>query len=221
MKRSRYLILDAYPNPKHKNFEQFACAVIGCWVNFDICRSDEAALELIKNKMKESWVIIRIIDIEIIDENNYKNSSPKGREMFLQSLSDGFVAHIHRVRNETIFLSDLSEGLRDKFDLERIAKLLTDVGGVSLYSSSDEQWANGVTPAGVEFIPLWAGSDVPSEWLSYWPDYEIYPISPTELIEVFPIIRSEDCLVGIGGSRSALSMVHPIALRDAMNSGDY
>jgi len=215
---AHYLILDAYPDPRNKEAQQFLGATIGCWLKMDFATSEEDAEAIARDKLKGLWVVSDVVDYQIVDENCYQADNNDGIDFFRQCLVDGFVANIHHYPRETVSVGNSHD--ETQLNLLQTAALLNDQGCVSLYSTLDKQWANGVTPEGVDFIPLWVGSDPPSPWLDYWPDYESYKITANELIALLPSFQTIDCWVGLGTSFSSLVMVHPLALKDALGGAE-
>jgi len=217
-KSAQYLILDAYPDPKNEDLQQFLGATIGCWIRMDLCGLDDAGLAIAKERLQGFWIVAGEVDQHIVSEKSYGTDENGGRELFRQSLNDGFVANIHRYPRETISLDDDNSGssIEKLLNISRLAARLNGQGCVSLYSPLDEQWANGVTPEGADFIPLWAGSEPPLRWLDFWPNYEPYPVKADELVTLLPSFQSVNSWVGVETSHSSLVTVHPLALRDAI-----
>jgi len=217
-KSARYLILDAYPDPKNEGLKQFLGATIGCWIRTDLCNSDETALAFAKEKLQGFWIVACEIEQQIVSEKSYRNDKSGGGEFFRQSLIDGFVANIHRFIRETICIEDgdLDSSFKEQVDLSNLASRLIAKGCFSLYSRSDRQWANGVTPEGADFIPLWVGSRPSSRWVEFWPSYEPYPVTASELVGILQSFHLVDHWVGVAVSPSSLVTLHPLALRDAL-----
>jgi len=180
----------------------------------DYGTSEGDALAIAKEKLEGSWVVSSVVEHQIVDERCYQADTNGGGEFFRQCLIDGFVANIHRYPREVVSIDD--NGGETQLDLPRIAAALNDHGCVSLYSTSDKQWANGVTPEGADFVPLWVGSEPPLQWHDYWPGYESHKVTADEVVAILPSFQTIDCWVGLGTSLSSLVMVHPLALRNAI-----
>ncbi len=214
-----YVVVDVCPVLESNAFREYAGATVGCWVRNDLVKSEDEIQRIIeKNLSDTSWCISRILLTEIVSSETYKDKQ-EGREMFEQALTDEFVANFHLRRREIIDIDN--NNLRNVFIVECykgfVNKLKRD-GGYSLYSNNDRQWANGVSPDGDEFFPIWTNKNEIKRWLEYWPEYEIRKLDTKELCDsLLTDINECEMWVALGLSENILVTSHPIGLQRSLN----
>ena len=204
-----YLVLDCYPKIDSRFFERFAGGAAGCWVRKDICVAGQSAEALATDRLsEEGWAVVRSLLCEEVSAATYV-TKVQGREYFEQAQIDGFVVNFHVVRRESVGEDDSPQS--------NVAQLLANAvygvnlnGGVSLFSVQDRQWANGVTPDGNEFLPIWLAADDALRWRESWPGYELRALSLEELCssDFLDQVDSEEMWIGIGVGGSLLTMCH-------------
>lgn len=208
-----YTIVDCYPQPGAEVFREFAGAAIGCWIRDDVCATDPHADALIEEKLGAiGWRVARTIERQKVSSKTYDDKSD-GRDLFEQALIDGFVANLHRVKRESIGHTDLSDtAVIDALPV--VVRSIIRYGGVSLYTSADQQWANGVTATENEFVPIWPNREEAAGWLQDWPGYDLRDL-PVEALrsEFLEEINYEDMWVGLGIGKSLLITCHPIWMK--------
>jgi hypothetical protein len=168
----------------------------------------------------EGWRIARTLSTQNVSVETYAAESP-GRPRFEQAVSDGLAIQFHRRQREVILAANF-DGAADIFSTveahESILRGLRTKGAVSLYSQRDSQWANGISPDGDEFFPIWTDENAPRAWQHGWPGYEVTRLTPdTGLDELLTEINAADMWVAIQVGPSALMTTHPIGLRELLN----
>lgn len=210
-----YLVMDCYPMTGSGVFRDFAGATVGCWVRSDICGGHPGTEVFARNRVSAAgWHVVRTLVCEEVSGTTYLNKS-EGREYFEQAKTDGFVANFHvRARESIGETGDATENLSES--LVRVADMIACDGGFSLFSGRERQWANGVTPAGDEFLPLWASAEDVAGWLEFWPGYEIRRVSTGELRSSGLLERVDVSVmwIALGIGKETLTMCHGAWLQE-------
>jgi hypothetical protein len=174
-----YIIVDAFPTVEGPHFERFAGAAVGCWIASDI--SDVDALIVTKLK-EEGWDIGKVIDREVVSSETYKNKA-NGRTEFEQAVRGGFAAHVHRRARETMVLDDsLGPTPMREASAKAYREFLDQLRTGACSLIDDEQWANGVSPDGDDFFPLWSNESEARTWRTRWPHTKPRLLSITDLL---------------------------------------
>lgn len=212
-----YLILDAYPTPNGELIEQYFGAYVGCWVKPSLANTIEQAYSHAKEELEQNteWRVVGLEEHCKVDDKTYLSPEKPGYQYYQQCLIDGFVACIHTCPHEVIQTLDEPDGFQ--MTIMQAAQYLAQEGATTLYSEAQNQWANGVSPNGENFVPIWPGAEPPKHYFKDWVDYSIdeQPIDHllSNLVEIHKI---EHC-VGLGTNMGTLTTVHPLALRGAIN----
>lgn len=177
-----YTILDTYPCIESPHFEDYGGAVVGCWVTPKSIQSEDDLDRLIEEKLaEEGWEVSEKISSELVTTEDYRIKKD-GREFFDQALVDDFAANIHRWPREVMLLGDKEEeGVCSTVSYLQFLEAIRSNGAVSLSSNEDRQWANGVSPNGGDFLPLWRSAAELDPWREFWPDHEIEALPVEQL----------------------------------------
>lgn len=215
-RRCAYVVADCFPRTGSASFGEFAGGAVGCWVcsnYYDV----EVDVIIERELSSEGWNIARILSREEVSDETYAKKSD-GREFFEQAKVDGFVAQFHLRKRETIVVSG-GEPEHRADELTEFVDVVRSGGGISLYSDAARQFANGVTPDGDEFLPLWLTKDEASTWLRHWPGYELRVVTAMQLASDFlDRLVEVDMWIGLGVGKSELIMAHPAWLKAALMS---
>ena len=213
---ARYLILDAYPLNTEVRENTVGGAIIGCWIRRDLAVEIADAVALVRDRMKTMWVVSDCLQEEIVDAGTYAESRGDAREMFEQSLIDGFVTHIRTYQREVVHATP-SPGapIRDRGELAGIKH------GPWYALIEASQWAYGSTPSGQCYLPLWSASPPSADWQKTWPGHEARGVNVNEITEtILPTLaRTGDTyFVGVSRENSAMPIFHPTELLDALRA---
>lgn len=203
-----YLVVDCYPTTEANGFRDFIGATVGCWVKPDVCAEWASVEDYARDKLHAAgWNVSRMLTCEEVSSETYANRSD-GREYFEQAQLDGFVANLHvRARESIGGNGDISDDIPES--LLRVADKMARDGAFSLLGGQVRQWANGVTPAGDEFVPLWASAEQVVGWLEAWPNYETKHISAKELCSGFlEQVDAAGMWIALGTGENVLTTCH-------------
>lgn len=213
-KNAYYLVVDVFPKLWTHKFYKYAGAVVGCWIRHDIAKDENESLAFVAKKLLlSSWEIGRIISTETVNAQTYRNNKD-GIEFFRQALIDGFVFHFHMVEREVVEIGSSQIRQTQKQWKGVYESFIEEIGGCiySLSSIEDKQWANGASPNGADFFPVWSNQDAVKKWEEYWPGYEIEKIDSQEFLEYFlNEIYNSDMFLAIGVLEKLLITCHPIS----------
>jgi hypothetical protein len=204
-----YLVLDCYPKVGSDAFERFAGATVGCWVRADVCPAGLSADAFAREKLShQGWSVVSTLVSEEVSSVTYADKI-EGREHFEQAQLDGFVAHFYVRPRESIGEGGCRESSLAGA-LGSAGHEISHNGGVSLFSAQDRQWANGVTPDGDEFLPLWVTTDDAVGWLEFWPGYEPRAVTPEDLRSsgLLERVDAAGMWIALGVGRSLLTTCH-------------
>lgn len=215
-KSARYTICDAYPKISSPFFSEYVGAVVGIWVRADRVGTERQLVETIADTLAAAgWVCASIEASEIVSGTSY-SSKPEGRDLFEECLRRGISIHFHRRRRE-VFGGRGPLAHFDRALYERAVKTLGDDGGFSLYSAKDEQWANGVTPDGDDFLPIWLSATDARKWIPAWPGYGVDKLDVDEMVESFlDQVNHAKMWVALGIDPRTLITTHAVELRDTL-----
>jgi hypothetical protein len=209
-----YVIADAYPETNSLDFDSYIGAMVGSWICNDLFETQDDLLEVIAKKLKNiNWNISQIIQVEKVTSNSYKEED-SGKSFYEQALVDGFVANFNRIERE-----EMCAGDKDNNQIlykSAYNEFINHIGSglFSLYSDDDDQWANGVTPNGDDFLPLWKSKTEIEFWEKYWPGYYPQEISVKHLYnDLLDEVSKHDMWVAIGIDSIFLYTMHPISLK--------
>ncbi len=80
----------------------------------------------------------------------------------------------------------------------------------TLYSDTHNQCANGVSPNGEEFIPLWTSENNALSWQGDYPEYRLYPITKNKFIDwLLPNVEESSMMIAYGTGADYLITGHP------------
>ena len=217
-----YTVVDAYPGVETRHFEDFGGAVVGCWVTPQSIGSAEDLGRLIEARLAdEGWEIAGTISSKLVTAEDYDGKTD-GWDLFEQALTDDFVAQIHRWPREVIPLREeaAEQGICSAARYLQFVEALRAKGALSLSSTEDEQWANGVSPNGGDFLPLWASESALTPWREYWPDHEIEALSMETLCAggFLESVEDHEMLIALGIGQS-LVLTHPLRLLKDLQAG--
>jgi hypothetical protein len=204
-----HFVVDAFPLIDGPHFSGFAGAAVGCWIPTDNPLPDN----LVESELRaEGWMVGRIIRRSTVSPRTYAHKE-NGRREFKRALTHGFAAHFHVRRREII---DLDDRRTHVFSADAYLRFLRSLrgGGFSFVSDGDQQWANGVTPDGDEFVPLWVVREDAVAWQDHWRDFNLEDLSVQALVAEDGLLRGiahEEMWVAMG-SATALVSVHPLCL---------
>ena len=69
--------------------------------------------------------------------------------------------------------------------------------------TNSEQYANGVSPNGETFVPVWGSAEDALQWQEQWPGFTLKEIGePWKIREVLDLIHAEEIVCGIAGPDS-------------------
>lgn len=189
-----------------KHADNFSSAAISVWIrSADEPISAEHAEGIISKLSSEGWVIASEL-------TEWSKEPADSNEFVDQALLDGFVARVHRVETEHVLLfSDSKESASTKKQLSDFVEKVRETGLLfSLYSQKHDQYANGVSPAGGDFLPLWSTKEEIENWM---PDYPTYQITEIDLNTaknwILPELQSQTMSVAMGCNDDELILVHP------------
>jgi hypothetical protein len=213
----RFAIVDAYPVRDSSRFEESVGAIVSCWLREDLVGAS-LVQELASRLLVDSWTLGSILSEEQVTRATY-GSKLEGRERYLQAAASGFATHGHVREREVITLGDDDEPGEDVATLARYLGFLRAVKAGGIYSLSHEaesQWANGVTPDGDDFLPIWATGKEAEEWSPQFDGARLHHVGAEDLL------GDDGFLQKIAGSRmrigmgvdQCLVMTHPLLLLD-------
>jgi hypothetical protein len=216
-----YLVVDAFPAPAGPQFELFAGAIIGCWIPVGEPEPDALVATRL---LIEGWEIGRTIARERVSRATYALKLD-GRSEFDQALRSGFSAHAN-VRNRETILLDSEKGplpLRERSASSYFTYVLELLqgGGWTYQSPKECLWANGVSPDGDGFIPLWTAEVDATRWHHYWPDHLLQHVTALDLIGTNGLLGAmaeEDMWIAIS-SDGALVTTHPLLVSRDIQAG--
>jgi hypothetical protein len=193
--------------------DSYSSAAISVWISVeDQVAPTEHSDEIISELRSEGWVIAS----ELTDWSQ----QPSGSNEFVdQALLDGFVARIHRVETEHILLfSDSKKSISMTEQLSGFIKNVEETGMLfSLYSNEHNQYANGVSPLGGDFLPLWSSKEAIENWISDYPTYQITEIDlNTVRTLILPKLQSETMTAAMGCGDDELILVHPLLFKQQL-----
>jgi len=204
--KCHHFVVDAFPHMEGQSFTEYAGAAIGCWVPVS-ADPPEALIE--RNLLVEGWEVASVIEHAVVDSERYRTDD-NGRSEFEQALLLGFAAHIHGREREVLLVNEVGHAAETLMaDYPKAVRQLSR-GGYSFYSSAEGAWANGVTPDGDDFLPIWTDARDASAWAMHWPSYAVTAISVSEFLGsdgVLAGIASEDMWAAFGIG-DALVTVH-------------
>ena len=216
-----YAIVEAYPKFESEEFSVYCSAAIGCWVRKDLVDSLERLEQFIGDKILEEspWCPTHFVEVRVLSAEE-----EQGHELFEQALVDGFAARVHRVEKEVIQPNCVPDDVPfdETWDLyDDFVRRLSRDGGVSFLRADLKQYANGVSPNGGEFLPLWVSRTYAREWLPDFPGHEEEKLSAGELCEwLLPAVDAEDMLIGAGIAEKTIVTLHPLWLRDMIRESN-
>ena len=105
---------------------------------------------------------------------------------------------------------DITWELYDDF----VRRLARD-GAVSFFQADGKHYANGVSPNGDEFLPLWVSQTFAGDWIPDFPGYAETHVSTKEIGEwLLSAVNANDMLIGAGIAEKTIVTLHPLWLRD-------
>ncbi len=213
----RYVVVDCYPESGTDAFREFAGAAVGCWLRTDFGDDGAKVDTVVREKLLAAgWRVARTLECEDVTADTYAQRA-EAREYFEQARLDGFVANFHVTARESVDATHVDA--RDVATaLTNAAERIAQNGALSLYSSVAAQWANGVTPTGDEFVPLWLSEADASRWLEHWAGYDLRRLTPDALRAPGLLGKANDAemWIGMGITEARLVTCHPIWLSDML-----
>jgi hypothetical protein len=209
-----YVVADVFPTPDSDLFEGYAGAAAGCWVRGDLAGDEDAdPTSVVRQQLADAgWQVAAILDRQSVSAESYADN-PDGRQLFEQAQTDGVVVSLQLRRRERVGERGLPDGqLAAAFD--EVSRLFARDGAYSLYSEADDEWANGVTEDGDEFVPLWKDWAGASRGIGRWPSYKVCKLTPDDLSSgLLPAIHQAEMWAGIGFVDGELIMFHPLQMK--------
>lgn len=212
-----YVILDCFPDRNSRFFMDVAGAIAGCWITSADSIADAVAFA--KSCVeKEGWRVACIVEGRTTTRATELEHDC--REEVRQAILDGIAVTVRWVTRETID-ADTGELPVTPAALQRSGELIIQRGAWSLYSETDEQWANGITNTGNDFMPMWSDRASCVNWKRDWPGYAVRRISPVQLARrmILDRLATADMWVGLGVGRNTLVLAHPAWLRSQLPGG--
>lgn len=190
-----HLALECFPDRRHWNFREYAAASASYF--FVPTLWDQGSLE--SHLKEDGWISCRVLSERLVKVEDYHG---REEEALIREAEDaGLSCTIFRVRREVITTGD--------DDMSRIEEVLSHFDGRVFTLVGGDQYANGVSPAGGDFVPFWGRETDVHPWLDFWPDHSVEELSDkAEIREVLELVDSEQMMCGVGGERS-LYTFHP------------
>ena len=216
----RYLILEAFPDLSADIAAQYVMAIAGCWVAIDEAESAYAAAR--RGVESVGWTVVKVLENEVTTAQDYEVTG-KNLEYFEQAQVDGEVYRFHTVPRELICPGDALPALARESMLADHSRFLngTRASGRVWSLIQGDQWVNGVSPNGNEFLPMWPTEAGAKRWASYSEGAVTCSITLGELRDdlLLAVERSE-LLVALPTSvGDALWTHHPASLRADLLQG--
>lgn len=204
---------DCFPDFDGELADSYSYAAISVWISVE----DEVAPaehydEIIAELKSAGWVVA--------SELTEWSQEPSGSNEFVdQVLLDGFVARIHRVEIEHVLLfSDSKKSTSMTKQLSGFVEKVEETGLLfSLFSDKHDQYANGVSPLGNDFLPLWCSKEAIENWMPDYPTYQIREIDLNTVANVIlPKLQTKSIDAAIGCSDDELILVHPLLFQQQL-----
>ena len=210
---AHHVVADVYPEETSPHFTGAVGAAASCWVRPDTI-ADSLEATVAAKIASDGWRVVELLQQGRVTPQTYADK-PQEKRLLEQCLRDGFAADFHVRRREVIARTEAAAAEFTVDELRRFIASLRQGQAFSLLSDADGQWANGVTPDGDAFLPLWSTAAWASRWIEHWPGYRTSPIESAELRESFlETIHRSEMWVGAGVREDSLVTVHAIAVRD-------
>ncbi len=214
-----YFIVDVYPHATRADRKEYAGAVAGCWVCPSLLQETDLEQFVMRKLLDYGWVPCEVMSTEILSGFEHAEGT-EARQFADQAKLDGFVCHLHRVKRESVCLAEEEPEVDDVGGAVAAALEAARLGSLAgLYSSEEGQWANGVTPEGNEFFPVFLTGTIAERWVLRWPGYSARPISRQDLIGedgILQEIHEEPMWVALLAGERVLMMHHPLELEAAL-----
>jgi hypothetical protein len=208
-----HVIVDCYPAIGTEDFEEYACAAISCWVAASRAPDPDFALRIARSEVTATgWVVVDTIEINPIDIENVR--APEVRKFLLRADADGFAFEFHQVPRQAVPGHPQPDALVVAF-AEAVTGLAT--GAFTYLGSKGEQaWGYlGDEPV----FPIWSTAQAAAGSADEWPSCQLAMIDLDQLAEyLHEQYVDEERMLMLGFEDGAMTVFHPLALRDAANT---
>ncbi len=198
---------DVFPQLNSKLFGKFSCAIMHVYTRTARDLAFDKIIE--ETVVTEGWEIVSVIHETHIHEKN-------NRDIAKEVNRHGVVIHFERVAIEQIFLGD-SNGKEDGIIIPNELKHFLQNIEVheymlhSLYSDAHGQYANGISPNGEKFLPMWTSEKRATNWMCDFPEYFPVSISAENYEQsMAKALLESNMLIAVEASKSQLVTAHPI-----------
>lgn len=205
-------ILDTYPSLNGKQIDGYSCAVVKAYIAPEKNLGTEGNLWEISDQLfDEGWVVASIIDSTEIMENDIG-------ELASEVVANGYAFDVNRVVVERVYRAEKLHEISSLTEITNFINAISTANEMySLFSRKDNQFANGLTPNGEEFLPLWASKNLVKNWTTDFLDYELETISLARFREaVAEQMNVSSMMIGVGSVEDQMLMVHPKLILDSL-----
>lgn len=208
------LSFETYPSLHGEWKDHYSCAVVEVIISpfkdFGLEVNSQIASQLLT---EEGWTVVERISSTAVTHDEL-------RELAEEVLQNGYAFMVNRVETVQMFLSDIVETPPSSKVLKKLSEVFLGAGELySLYSEEEGQFANGVTPNGEEFLPIWSSKKLSRLWITHYESYSPRSISLSLYKEwIFPELMRCDMLLAVGCSDSHIATVHPKVLLDLVDT---
>lgn len=209
MSCARFFVVGAYPGLTSRYFDEYASAVVSCWISSGRCSVDrEAHAEhMVRADLaEEGWQVASVLMSEVVDASDYR-ARREGREQFWAALRDGYYYGVARQPRETVGIPASARTLR-----ANVVRALEN--GERLFSlKTRRQYANGVLETGNQLVPLWTNEDEARAWRPDFPGHRVVSLDARGVRRLLLGALQEDELFYVGlGTGTGLVTLHPADL---------
>jgi hypothetical protein len=165
----------------------------------------------------DSWVGGKILDEGIVSRASHASNLSR-LERFITAIANGFAAQVSLIEREIVALDETTTASPPaevaSWNAYRACLERGRADGFfSLYHEVDEQYANGVTPEGNDFLPLWSSAAEAEAWSIRWPGSVVIRVELATLCGpdgLLSQVSSESMWTGLGTHPGWLVMTHPL-----------
>ncbi len=204
---------DSYPALNTELADEFSSAVVDAYISpindFGLTKNIEIVTNMIR---EEGWVVDSVICSSQIDEENLE-------EISAEVIQKGNAYYVNRVQVERMWLSGVVAVSKPSHELSDFLRSFSRTGvAFSLYSYTENQYANGVSPNGEEFLPLWTSEESARQWTSHFPSYVPKALSFLRYKEwIYPELVKNEMIIAIGTTADCLFTAHPRVVCDEVD----
>ncbi len=210
-------ILETYPSLNGKQIDGYSCAVVKAYISPEKNLGTEGNLWEISDQLfDEGWVVARVIDSTEIMEHDIG-------ELASEVVANGYAFDVNRVVVERVYRVEKVHEISSLTEINNFVNAITTANEMySLFSKQANQFANGVTPNGEEFLPLWSSKNLVKNWTKDFLAYELEPISLVRFREaIAEELNVSSMMIGVGSVEDQMLMVHPKLILDSLAIKHY